>query len=188
MAAPLNRLRWYAHRAVERGGLPAVLAFVLALGGVVGWFAWAQPLADQVVRLQQDNAQLHQRLAQAAKQPRAAAPVSEAQRLSEFVATFPSDKGIPTTFALLHGMAARHGLSLAQAEFRLVAQANEPLARYSMLLPVKADYPNLRAFVNELLREVPSIALEEVNLRRDDLKTELIDARLRLVMFLSRAG
>jgi Tfp pilus assembly protein PilO len=187
MAGTLNRVRWQAHQLIERGGWPAIAACMLAVGCVVGWLAWAEPLATELAIARRANAQLQQRR-QTVRQGVVVAPMSESERLAEFVATFPSDKGIPATFTAMHRMAARHGLQLSQAEFRLAASGNEPLARYAMVLPVRAEYSKLRAFLDELLREVPSIALEELSLRRDDLKTELIDARLRLVMFLSRAG
>jgi Tfp pilus assembly protein PilO len=188
MAGAMNRLHWWAHRLAEQAGLPGLAAGLLALGCAVGWLAWAQPLTDRLKDLRRDNAQLQQRIASAARQAPPPVQVSQARRLAEFVSGFPTDKGIPAALTVLHGVAARHGLQLAKAEFRWVEQGNEPFARYSILLPVQADYASLRAFLDDMLREVPSVALEELSLKRDDLKTERIDARLRLTMFLSRSG
>ncbi len=188
MVGALNRLRWHATQGLERGGVPAAAALLLALCALLAWFGWVAPLANQMQNLSRDNVQLQQRIAAAAKLPPKPAPATESERLAGFVAAFPTDKGIPAAFTRLHVLAAKHGLPLAQAEFRLTAQGAEPLARYSMVLPVKTEYARLRAFVDDVLRDMPSVALEELSLRRDDLKSELIDARLRLVLFLSRAG
>lgn len=188
MAGALNRLRWLANRALEGGGAPAVTALVLALVALLAWFASVEPLAARLLDVRRGNAQLTQRVAAAAALPPKPAPATEAERLASFVAAFPSDKDIPAAFSRLHALAARHGVPLAQAEFRLSAQSAEPLARYAMVLPVKTDYARLRAFVDDVLRDMPSVALEELSLRRDDLRTELIDARLRLVLFLSRGA
>jgi Type II secretion system (T2SS), protein M subtype b len=188
MAGAMNRLHWWARRFAEQGGWPGIGAGLLASACALAWLAWAQPLGDRLKDLRRDNAQLQQRIAGAARQALPPVQVSQAQRLAEFVSGFPTDKGIPAALSVLHDVATRHGLQLAKAEFRLVEQGNEPFARYSMLLPVQADYASLRAFLDDMLREVPSVALEELSLKRDDLKTERIDARLRLTMFLSRAG
>jgi hypothetical protein len=63
------------------------------------------------------------------------------------------------------------------------AEATESLARYTIVLPVKTDYAALRRFTRDVLRELPGLAMEEVSLRRSDAKSPLLDAQLRLVLY-----
>ena len=105
------------------------------------------------------------------------------QQLLAFRQRFPGEQGIAPTLASLQASAQRHGLQLNRAEFRFTREPDEPLARYAITLPVQADYRALRRFTREALRELPGLAMEEVNLRRSDPKSPLLDAQLRFVLF-----
>jgi hypothetical protein len=79
-------------------------------------------------------------------------------------------------------------VQIEQGEFRLSHEAGDPLLRYAMVLPVKGDYAALRRFLRDALRELPGLALEEVQLRRADTKAAAIEAQLRLILFVAKAG
>ena len=74
-----------------------------------------------------------------------------------------------------------------QLEFRFTSNAGEPVMRYTIELPIKAGYRALRRFTRAAMLELPGLAIEEVSLRRGDPKSPTLDARLRFVLFLSRA-
>jgi len=185
MAAFLSRLRWQALQAADGAGWPGGLALLAAVAALGQWMFWSTPLLEQESRLRSELATLEQR--RTAKAPQADAGAGAAAELSSFRHRFPQEREIGPVFARVHALALRHGLALPQAEFRLNAGADDDLARYTMSLPLKADYRRLRAFITDLLREVPSVALQELVLRRDDAKTAQLEARLRLVMFVSPA-
>jgi len=187
MADALNRLRWQAVRWRERAGLPGIVAIALVLAAALGWLAWARPLA-QAVQAQQEQVQAMQRqVAEAAHRPSdRSAPLAAATQLAVFEQRFGDERERATAFAQLWAIAGRQGLQLPQAEFRVGAGADGALSRYAIVLPVKTDYASLRRFIDDALRALPGLALEELSLHRDDPRSPLLDAQLRFVLFVAR--
>lgn len=183
MASALIRARWQLARGLRGIGLPgwvglaAGLACVFALGGLI------EPLRAEAQRLDADSHQLAQR---AATRPITANEPTPEQQLRAFEQRFADDRTIAPTLARLQAAAQRRGFRLEQAEFKLTSEPAEPLARYSMLLPVKADYRAVRRFSDDALRELPALALDEVNLRRSDPASPQLEAQLRFVLFLAK--
>ncbi len=171
----------------ERVGLPGAVAAVLAGACLAGWLLGVRPSTDEVQRLRSENAVLQDQLTVRAGRLPASVEDTPRQQLAEFSQRFPNERAITSTFARLHRMALHHGLQLQHAEFRLSGDAGDPISRYSMVLPVEGDYRSLRGFVDEVLRDLPSVALDELTLRRDDAKAQVLEARLRLVLFVSRS-
>jgi len=180
----MNRLGWELSRLLRGLGLPGWVGLALLAGCVGLWWGGAQPLSEQTLRLDHESVQLRQRLATAPL----AAPEANGPReqLDQFGKRFSGEPGIAPALRRLHLLARRHGVSIQQAEFKYVNETAEPLARYTIILPVSAEYPALRRFSRALLRDLPGLALEEVNLRRSDPGTSRLEAQLQLVLFLNK--
>jgi hypothetical protein len=190
MAPALNRWRWTALRSVERAGVPGMAAIVLLLLATAAGLAVALPQAERASELRADNDALVLKMSSKAKAKSMSvdgAPLGTERQLLDFEQGFPSDKALTASYARLWGVAKRHGVQLRQAEFKLSEPGQEALSRYAVVLPVTAEYAPLRAFVGDVLREIPSLALEEMSLRRDDAKAMRLDARLKFVLFVHRS-
>jgi len=186
-AATMKQLRWQAMHWLRAVGLPGWVALALALASAAIWWGGVQPLLDAAKRHDADSAALQRRVAE--RNPATVATVrTPQQQLAEFERRFSGEKSITASLARLHAAARRQGVQLDQAEFKLSSDAREPLARYAIVLPVKADYRALRRFTRDAMRELPGLAVEEVNLRRSDPKAPALDAQLRLVLFVTKAG
>lgn len=182
----MNRLRWHFLHVWRSIGVPGWAGAAIALACVAVWWGASAPLVDEIRRLDVATAALERR-SQERPTPVAAAATPE-QQLQTFSQRFPDEKGIAPALARLHALARQRGVAIEQAEFRYASEASEPLARYTIVLPVKADYRALRRFIGDVLREMPGLALEEVNLRRSEAKSPLLESQLRLVMFVGKAG
>lgn len=87
------------------------------------------------------------------------------------------EAALPRLFAA----ARHHGLSLDEGRYAQTGKAGEsPLLRID--LPVIGGYPNVRAFLAEVLDDNPALRLESLELRRDDIGSTELDARLRFVL------
>jgi Tfp pilus assembly protein PilO len=150
------------------------------------WVGATEPMSRETARLVADSQKIELRLAAAAT----AAPVDATprQQLEAFAKHFPGEKSIASALARLHALAKKRGVRIEQAEFKLSNEAGEPLARYTVVLPVKAEYRALRHFGRDAMRELPGLAIEEVSLRRGDAKQPLLESQLRLVLFLNKAS
>lgn len=182
-----NRLivwRWRAQRLVERAGPAAVAAGILALVTLSAWVVLARATAAETRALALDNEALQRRplVASTAR----SAPLTSEQQLIGFEGGFPGQRAMGASYARLWNVALRHGVALKQAEFKLNDVPQDEFLRYTMQLPVAADYASLRAFIVDALAELPSLALEDMSLQRTDSKSLQLQARLNFVLFVRR--
>jgi Tfp pilus assembly protein PilO len=186
----LARLTWQLGGMIDAAGLPGVLALAIALACAAAWVGWITPLADQLDTLRGDKAALEQRARAApasASAPARADLASLSQRqLDEFNRRFIGEKAIAPTLARLTALAARQGIDLPRGDFQLANEAAGNMARYSMVLPVRGSYRDLRAFADAAMRDIPGLAMQEFSLKRDSAESPEVEARLRLVLFVLR--
>jgi hypothetical protein len=185
LQSALRRLGWQARQALRAVGLPGWVAIGLLLACAIGWWGALRPMQSDTVQLDADSARIERQIAERAAS-NAAADVTPEQQLAAFSERFVDEKGIAPSLGRLYAGAKKQGVQLAQAEFKLASEATEPLARYTILLPIKSDYPSLRKFIRTSLRDLPGLALEEVNLRRTDPKAPLLEAQVRFVLFVNK--
>lgn len=183
----MNRLRWELALAVGGLGLPGAAAVALGVAAAAVCLALVLPARGDTQRLGEARARIERRLKDAAE-VQEAGPQGVREQLLEFRRRFGDEKDISGALATLHTVARRHGLQLDQAEFKLSGDARDPLSRYAIVLPVKADYRALRRFTQDALRALPGLALEEVNLRRGDARAAQVESQLRFVLFVNRSA
>jgi len=181
----MNRHLWNLNRLWRGAGLPGWVAVALlgvCVAMVLGGIA---PQGAETHRLLEDSAALEQRIAANVDHP---APVQTTpqQQLAVFLKRFPSEAEMAGAVGSLNAAAKRQGVHLNQAELKFSIEPSGLLARYSIVLPVKADYRALRGFIREAMRELPGLAMEELNLRRSDAKSTVLEAQLRFVLFVAK--
>lgn len=186
MADPLIRWRWWALRLVERAGPVGVAAGALAVATLLAWAMLAGSIASETQALAVDDALLQRRPPAA---PHAGGlTLTTEQQLARFERGFPDQQALGASYARLWNVARRHGVALKQAEFKLTDAPQDEFRRYTVQLPVAADYASLRAFIVDALADLPSLALEDMSLRREDSRSLLLEARLSFVLFVRRGS
>jgi hypothetical protein len=111
------------------------------------------------------------------------------QTLSEFYQTFPSTRAIPDTLAQLNSLAAKQQLLLNSGDYKLnkIAVKNSvgatALTQYEMVLPVEGSYSRIRAFISSILNNLPSVAITDIQIKRDSTLSPTVDARLVLIFY-----
>lgn len=182
---PVHRLRWELARIAAGLGLPGVVAAGLLVLAAAVWFGLVLPVHGEADRLRDERARLDRQAREAGAS--AGAPLGVREQLAEFRSRFGDEKGLSAALASLHAVARQHGVQIEQAEFRLSSDAREPLSRYAIVLPVKADYRAVRRFTQDALGRLPGLALEELSLRRGDARASEVEAQLRFVLFINRS-
>ncbi len=178
----LARWRWPATQGLRAGGLPAQLALLLLAAAAAGWLLHVQPAADRIAQMQARQEVLRQRLAAPAPAP----PAGPQEQLADFERRFDDARVLPAAAAQVLGLARRLGVQVDQGSFELQSSADQPLARYTMDLPLKADYRTLRRFLDALLRDQPNLALESLTLAQGEPPSAALEARVRLVLFIHK--
>ncbi len=186
MGNALNRWRWAAQRASERAGPVMLVAGALGLLTLAAWIVPARAISAEMQALASDNEALQRRPLPAARAT--GTPLGSQGQLDAFVGGFPDQRALGASYARLWSLARRRGVALRQAEFKLTEASQDEFQRYTIRLPVTADYASLRAFVLDALGELPSLALEEMNLRREDSKSLQIEAHLNFVLLVRRGS
>ena len=176
------RIQWgvagWAHR-IGAAGVVGLLLLAIGSGMVVYSSLLLEPM------LEAERALLEKSTAAARNEP---ALVSEARpaagtRLDEFYTAFPEATEIPAVLGILVKLAERHGLSLEQGQYRLSAEPAGPLMRYQIKLPIRGPYARLRLMVEEVMHDVPAIALDSIQFKREAIDTPSLDAEVEFSLY-----
>ena len=179
------RTRLQAELLVRRAGWPALLGAVLACAGLAAHLWWLPAQEQRVKRLETEYRRVITQVAALQVQaPVRDASTLQAERYAAFNATLAPHAKAPELIKTVFAQAQKAGLSLAQAEYRLAENKQGGYLAYQMTLPVKGPYLKLREFIEGVLVEVPTAALEEVSFKRDGIGAASAEARLRLVFYL----
>jgi hypothetical protein len=151
---------------------------LLALAAAVLFLASSVPTGSE-------NRTLAIRAAQAEAASRdARKPKSAATEAIDFDRFFKRPERETDWLRKVHDLAGRQGIALNQASYATVAEPDLGLVRYQITLPVQATYPQVRRLVASLLNEIPVLALESVTFERKEPSAPVVDAQLKLTLFL----
>jgi hypothetical protein len=161
------------------GWMPVAAACLLLVALAVAAAGSAQlRLAQQA---QARNSAELKRKAAAAAQP--VKPQIE-QRLDAFRAVLCEHSDMHRLVSMVFSQAEQHGITLAQAQYRLDLDTAGGFHTYQLTLPVQGSYPRLRRFVDATLYEARCAALDEVAFKRDGIGAPSTEAKLRFVLYL----
>jgi Tfp pilus assembly protein PilO len=174
-----------AQRQIRVAGWPGLVGAGLLL--VCGIFYWSQ-IEGQKQRV----AKLEQELKTLRSQPRKNATSTRStlttdEQLAAFYAFFPSRHKTADILATLYAEAAKHALRIDRAEYRTTSDSSSKLTRYQIVLPVHGTYLQIRRFVTSLLTDVPVAAIENVQFQRQKAGDQVVEAKIRLVLYLGGA-
>jgi hypothetical protein len=111
-----------------------------------------------------------------------------AASVADFHAGFPQARSLPRTLARIYEFADNHGLNVDRTAYRSVDEPGTPLARVSLQLPAQGGYGALYAWLGEMLGAMPEVGLESLVIRRVEPGADLVEADVRLVVFVRRGS
>lgn len=158
----------------------------LGVTGACGLLAAIASIVVYGVLVQQRQAELDALKASApAPNTMAAAPqATPAQRAVAFQAQFPQADTLTDWLERIEAASARTGVVVERTDYRVSSEAPAGLARYQIALPVKGSYAQVRAFIAALLDAAPTLAVTDVDLKRDSIAAKTLDARLNVSVYL----
>jgi hypothetical protein len=177
-------LLWRLRIAARAAGLPGGAALAVLGATALAWWTASVPAQRELARLEQA---LQQRPVPgvAAAAPADVAPDPVGEELRRFQALLVAPDATQPVLAGITAAARRHGVTLGPASFRLEPPGTGDIGRYTLDWPVRGDYPGVRRFVAEVLRQHPSLALDTLELRRPDATERAVEARLRWTLYLA---
>jgi len=102
----------------------------------------------------------------------------------EFAAALPTRTQIPALMGVVLAQATESGIVLEQGKYTFSPATSSRLARYSFEFPVKADYANVRNFINKSLAAIPALGLDKLHVERKNVGDTLVSADVGFVIYL----
>jgi len=166
-------------------GVTGLLGLSLLMMAFIGLLTAGLPLQQKLQHQRQELAWLNN---QPQHNYKTQAPVlDDEQVLQKFYRQFPSENDLSGVLAKIHALAAEKGVVLNVGEYKLSADANNAnVARYEIIFPVQASYRNLRDFIDAASQQFPTLALSEINIKRDSIADNAAQVRLNYVLLLMR--
>jgi hypothetical protein len=93
-------------------------------------------------------------------------------------------KDINAAVLRLFAAADENKLALLEGDYRLASSADARYRTYTISLPLKGNYPSIRTFLAQCLRNDPRLALDALEFRRDQIADENLQVRVKLSLFL----
>ena len=103
--------------------------------------------------------------------------------IPKFYDLLPRQKDVNSKITTILNVATNNGLAIDKVEYDQPLSTS-PLIQYQIKLPLKGNYIQIRQFIDQVLNTLPSIALNDISLRREDITTNQLEARLQFTLYL----
>jgi hypothetical protein len=177
--AQFHQWYWQASNGLRQLGWVGVVGIGLWVFVLMYYFSVVQPAGSRLDELHAQAASLG-KLTHAASGKSA----SVSEQLSAFHEFFPKSKQSPELLAKIYAAASRLGVSLGQGEYRMARDHSGKLLRYELNFPVRAEYFQIRKFLNQVLNDVPSASLDNVSFQRRRISDPVLDSQIKLTVYL----
>ena len=172
---------WRLRRLARAINLPAALAIGLLAFEAAFHFSVMAPVLDERTK-RRSEVLLGQASTQSRNPPSAISdPRTE---LAAFYAALAQPANAPDLLRRLHRAAREQGLTLDQADYRPSPDPEGKLTRYQILLPAKGTYPEVRRFLVQVSGDVPGLAIDGITLQRQQIGDAVVEAQIKLTLFL----
>jgi Tfp pilus assembly protein PilO len=178
----MNLLKYHLGRMLGWSGLVGVCLWAMCLALFV---SLVQPARARLEEMRQRTDTLQVRMERASRTLHSNTQSAEGQ-LAEFYRVFPSEQATADLIGQIAGIAQRHGLNLEQGEYKATPDKLGKLTRLQITLPLKGSYQQIRGCLAALGSELPIVALEQAQFERQKVGDALLEAKLRLVLFLGQ--
>lgn len=172
----MQQLKWTLTRFADALGLPSLITLALVLGLLLFFPLVRWPAQQRLAEAEVASIKLG-----AFKKLGMGDSASGA-----FLDQFPRPEALSQELQTIFDTAEGYGLQLDEVSYRKVRKQDERLERYLVDFAVNAPYPDSRAFLGDVLSTIPSVALDQLSLTRDDVKSSEVHVRVRLTLFLAR--
>lgn len=112
------------------------------------------------------------------------APAQLDQTPQHFASTLPSRAQIPALLGTVMAQAAAAGVKLDKGSYVYSPPSGNRLGHYVFEFPLKADYANVRTFIDKSLTAVPALGLDKLHVERKNVADLQVQADVGFVIYL----
>jgi len=172
---PVEAIRARVIHAVRRSGWPGVVG----LGLIAFSLAFSYSSAELQNQREADLVAERTKLMKVAASP-AGARNTDRARLDAFFGRFAKASELSGVLADIHLSAQRRGLLPERADYRSAVVTGTPLVRINATLPMEGQFEALYAWLGEVVRTQPGVAIDQMSLKRETPQSTRISADVRL--------
>lgn len=170
--------KWSLYRLNNSMSRVAWLALGLIALAIFGYCLMVNPQINRLQALKQQAnlaTQLHK-------------PSSQANHLDNYVSQFPALAQRASKVDDLMALVAQHQLQLDEVSYKTEANNDAPLSRYMLTFSVFASYPEIHQLLNDILTQMPFVAIESLQLNRESVLDEIVEARIQLIFYFAKVA
>jgi hypothetical protein len=165
-----------------RLGWAGFVGVLLIAAWGVAEFVWLPQQQEKIERSEADCRVLRREIVRLnAEGERNLAPQA---RLEALLAAFPARQQLPEELTRLSDTLTAVGVRVDSAEYQPDAGKGGDFSALTVSMVVKLSYPRLRALFDAVREKMPTVAIDDVQLKRDAINATEIEARLRFKLFL----
>lgn len=95
---------------------------------------------------------------------------------------FPGKNDLPQVLRQIVTIAGAAGLTLEKGSYEIAATDADSIVRYRLSLPIRGTYPQVRQFIENTLTAVPTVALESLQIQRNEIADSVVTADLQFAL------
>ncbi|MES3001257.1 MAG: hypothetical protein V4787_11255 [Pseudomonadota bacterium] len=169
--------------ALWRRGWAWTSALVLLAAACASHLLVLQPLRHALAAT---KAEIVRERSAAGARPGPVAPTAQAQDLATLQAVLSTSPEPAELVRTMASLAQAEQIAWQQGDYQQQPQAATRLVQVQVTQPVHASYPQLRRYVEAVLRALPNASLDQVTARRENVGQAQIEARLRWTLWLRK--
>jgi Ca2+/Na+ antiporter len=85
---------------------------------------------------------------------------------------------------LIAQMAKAKNITLVQSEIQTIKEGHGGLQQLQVTLPVRTGYVEMRLFIQEVLRQLNGVSVDQINIKRENVAQGQLEARIKLSLWI----
>lgn len=114
-------------------------------------------------------------------------PAAASANLAQFKDVLGERRYVEQQLGTLFALAAKNGIALSTGEYKAAVDRNGGFSTYQVNLPVKGSYGAIWQFAMAALGAIPFASLDDISFKRDSIGAPMVEARVRLTLYLQAA-
>jgi len=112
-------------------------------------------------------------------------PDSQLDVIATLNALMPKQNEANNKIAQILHAATSVGLATDKVDYAAQTYSSS-FIKYQIKFPTQGSYIQIRQFINAVLNALPTLALADINLKREDIGSDLIDANIQFNLYVSK--
>ena len=179
----IHHIYWQIGKFAKDIGLWGLIGIVIIIACLIFYIAKIQTL-EQAIIVSQNEFDLTKKDSKILVQPKIIATQTSTQEVNEFYQRFPSGTTVPKWINLINGIAIKQHLTLDRGDYKFSQTKQGELLRYEVVFPLIGKYSEVRQFISLVLVQLPALALNDLQIKRENSLSPSVEARLVFVLFL----